>query len=385
MTVSIILLLASAGAIYVACEFFVNGIEWVGRRLSLGETATGTVLAAFGTALPESVVTLVATAFGEADAQRQIGIGAALGGPLVLATLAYAVVGLALLRHARGLGRGPACWVQVDHRRLSRDQAWFLAIFAAKIALGLVAFAFKPWLGLLFLGAYALYLWRELEGGKIPVVEPLARTHAPAGRLAEACPVRVKAPIEGGAGSLAFAGSAYPGRSCPDIQSDAGVLDITPLKIRPGDPEPSLGWALLQTLAALAVIFIAARVFVGRLGDMAIGLGLAPQITALLLSPIATELPEMMNALIWVRQGRERLALANISGAMMIQATVPTAFGLFFTPWHLDPALLLSAGATAAAVLYLFLAFRGGLMSGARLAQVGWLYLAFGAGLLWIL
>ena len=384
MTVSIILLLASAGAIYLACELFVNGIEWVGRRLSLGETATGTVLAAFGTALPESVVTLVATAFGQADAQRQIGIGAALGGPLVLATLAYAVVGLALLRHAPGLGRGKACWVQVDHRRLSRDQAWFLVIFAAKIALGLVAFAFKPWLGLLFLGAYALYLRRELEGGKIPVVEPLARAPAPR-RIGEACPVLARAPSEGGSATLVFAGAAYPSRTCPDIKSDAGVLDIAPLKIRPGDPEPSLAWALLQTLAALAVIFIAARVFVGRLEDMATGLGLAPQITALLLSPIATELPEMMNALIWVRQGRERLALANISGAMMIQATVPTAFGLFFTPWHLDPALLLSAGVTAAAVLYLFFAFRGGLMRGARLAQVGWLYLAFAAGLVWIL
>ena len=362
MTLSIILLLASAGAIYVACEFFVNGIEWVGRRLSLGETATGTVLAAFGTALPESVVTLVATAFGQADAQRQIGIGAALGGPLVLATLAYALVGLALLRHARGLGRGKACWVQVDHRRLSRDQAWFLAIFAAKIALGLVAFAFKPWLGLAFLGAYALYLRRELEDGKIPVVEPLARTPAP-GRV----------------------GAAYPASACPDVASDAGLLDIAPLKIRPRDPEPSLAWALLQTLAALAVIFVAARVFVGRLEDMAIGLGLAPQVTALLLSPIATELPEMMNALIWVRQGRERMALANISGAMMIQVTVPTAFGLFFTPWHLDPALLLSAGVTAAAILYLFIAFRGGQMSGARLAQVGWFYLAFGAVLAWLL
>jgi Ca2+/Na+ antiporter len=110
------------------------------------------------------------------------------------------------------------------------------------------------------------------------------------------------------------------------------LLDLAPLKIRPRDPAPSLAWALLQTLVALAVIFVAARIFVGRLEDMAIGLGLAPQITALLLSPIATELPEMMNALIWVRQGRERLALANISGAMMIQATVPTAFGLFFTP-----------------------------------------------------
>jgi len=195
----------------------------------------------------------------------------------------------------------------------------------------------------------------------------------------------MRATSEGDAASLAFAGSACPVPACPEIAGDAGLLDLAPLKIRPRDEAPSLAWALLQTLVALAVIFVAARIFVGRLEDMAIGLGLAPQITSLLLSPIATELPEMMNALIWVRQGRERLALANISGAMMIQATVPTAFGLFFTPWHLDPALLLSAGVTAAAVLYLFFAFRGGLVSGARLAQVGWLYLAFGAGLLWIL
>ena len=78
--------LGSAAVIYVACESFVNGVEWLGHRLSLSQTATGTILAAFGTALPESVVTLVATAFGKTDAQRELGVGAALGGPLALAT-----------------------------------------------------------------------------------------------------------------------------------------------------------------------------------------------------------------------------------------------------------------------------------------------------------
>jgi cation:H+ antiporter len=50
--------------------------------------------------------------------------------------------------------------------------------------------------------------------------------------------------------------------------------------------------------------------------------GLRPQLVALLFSPIATELPETMNAITWVRQGKHRLALGNISGAMMIYATV---------------------------------------------------------------
>ena len=52
---------------------------------------------AFGTALPESVVTLVAVAFKGGPAQKDIGVGAALGGPLVLATIAYAVAGWTLL------------------------------------------------------------------------------------------------------------------------------------------------------------------------------------------------------------------------------------------------------------------------------------------------
>src|ERR1019366_4746540 len=90
-------LLAAAAFIYWACEYFVNGVEWVGRKAGVSQNAVGTVLAAFGTALPESVVTFVAVVFGQDAAARNIGVGAALGGPLALATVAYPVVGLMLL------------------------------------------------------------------------------------------------------------------------------------------------------------------------------------------------------------------------------------------------------------------------------------------------
>jgi len=49
---TVFLFLASAAAIYFACDYFVNGVEWLGRKIGVGETATGTILAAFGTALP---------------------------------------------------------------------------------------------------------------------------------------------------------------------------------------------------------------------------------------------------------------------------------------------------------------------------------------------
>jgi len=319
---TIAVLLGSAVVIYLACEYFVNGVEWVGRKMAVGQQATGTILAAFGTALPESVVTFVAVVFGATAAQKAIGVGAALGGPLALSTIAYATVGVTLLLCRKPLPKTEA--VKADFKRLSRDQGWFLCIFAAKIALGLIAFAWKPWLGAAFLAAYGAYFWQEMRG-------------------------------QGG--------------------EDSEELD--PLRITPKTRVPKTWAAITQTVVALVVIFLASRVFVGRLEVLGPALGLKPQLLALLLSPIATELPETLNAIIWVRQGKFRLALANISGAMMIQATVPTAFGLFFTPWRLDPPLILGGGVTALAVAIMFIAFRMGMLSRWFLASMALFYLAF--------
>ena len=324
---NIALLLGSAVVIYLSCEYFVNGVEWLGQRMAVGQKATGTILAAFGTALPESVVTFVAVAFGSSVAAKELGVGAALGGPLALSTIAYATVGIVLLATGQRLAATAA--VRSEFSRLSRDQGWFLMIFVAKIALGLVLFAGKPWLGLLFLAAYALYVRQEMTG-------------------------------DGG--------------------EEEGELE--PLKFQPRAASPSTFMAALQTGLALVVIFAASRLFVAQLEHLGPALGLPPQLLALLLSPIATELPETMNAIIWVRQGKHRLALANISGAMMIQATIPTALGLFFTPWMLTPPLLLAAGVTALAVAVMFLAFRRGMISRRMLAAMCLFYVAFVAILL---
>jgi cation:H+ antiporter len=253
MLLTLLLFLLSAGIIYLSCEYFVNGIEWLGQKLNIGATATGTILAAFGTALPESAVTFVAVMMGRTSAVRDIGVGAALGGPLVLATIAYAVVGFALWCNRRRLGREDHR-VRVDHVRLARDQSWFLSIFIVKCALGLIAFAFKPWLGVLFIAAYASYVWRELQG-----------------------------------------------------EDDTSVDEaLEPLKFQPRSAVPSLGMVMMQTCVALLVIAYASHVFVAQLQTIGLTLHLPPHLIALVLSPVATELPETMNALIWVRQGKER-------------------------------------------------------------------------------
>jgi cation:H+ antiporter len=356
--VHVVLLIACAVAIYLSCEWFVNAVEWLGQRLNIGTMAVGTILAAFGTALPESVVTLVAVTTGPTAEIRNIGVGAAMGGPLVLATVAYGVTGATLLLRRRRrsremvlVGVGAASLVQrpISERdnapdatladrahtaRLVKDQRWFMAVFVVKVALGLVAFAIKPWLGLLFFAAYGVYFWREIRGG---------------------------------------------------TSGDHDEHDLAPLKLQPRAVRPATTVVLVQTLGALAVIFVSSQIFVHQLDAIGPMLGLSSAVTALLLSPIATELPETMNAIIWVRQGKTQLALANISGAMMIQATVPSGLGLLFTDWRLDHALLWSGAITVAAITYLLVTMRANKLTPTRLAMAALLYLIFAAGLIPIL
>ncbi|MEI6623925.1 MAG: hypothetical protein WCP28_18690, partial [Actinomycetes bacterium] len=142
------------------------------------------------------------------------------------------------------------------------------------------------------------------------------------------------------------------------------------------------GWAVLvQTLVTLVVIFGASELFVAQLEWAGPALGLSASVTALLLSPVATELPEVMNAVIWVRQGKTSLALANISGAMMIQATVPSGLGLLFTPWLFDGPLLLSGLVTMAAIIYLLWLLHRHWFTPGRVACAAAFYAVFAAGL----
>lgn len=332
--VHIALLIGCAIAIYLACEWFVNAVEWLGVRLKMGTLAIGTILAAIGTALPESVVTLVAVTMGHTATAKDIGVGAAMGGPLVLATIAYGVTGWMLIRRKQSLVRAGGdskrdILDDVDLSRLPTDQKWFLSIFVVKVALGLVAFAIKPWCGLLFFAAYGVYFFKEM-------------------------------------------------RADAEIHSS---IDLEPLKLQPKKETPS-GWAVLvQTVVTLAIIFVASQLFVAQLEWAGPQLGLSASVTAMLLSPVATELPEVMNAIIWVKQGKTSLALANISGAMMIQATVPSGLGILFTPWHFDGPLFLSGVITIIGIVYLLWLMRTKRFTSTRLALSTALYGVFALGL----
>ncbi|NNM52471.1 MAG: hypothetical protein HKM02_09620 [Pseudomonadales bacterium] len=78
-----------------------------------------------------------------------------------------------------------------------------------------------------------------------------------------------------------------------------------------------------------------------------------PLLMALFLVPVATELPEKINSIFWVRRGKDKLALGNISGALAFQGCILPAVGLWGTSWHIQPLTLWTATITLLAITWL--------------------------------
>jgi cation:H+ antiporter len=99
---------------------------------------------------------------------------------------------------------------------------------------------------------------------------------------------------------------------------------------------PGIPLIVVQVMLGLFGIIIGAYLFVDQIEALAGIIGLNPLILALLVAPIATELPEMYNAIIWTRCGKDKFALGNITGSMVFQSCIPVTFGVLLTGWTLN-------------------------------------------------
>jgi cation:H+ antiporter len=282
----ILILIASFVVILAGAELFTNGIEWFGRKLGLAEGAVGSVLAAVGTALPETMIPIIAILFASGEHSHAIGVGAILGAPFMLATLAMFVTGTAVLIVARSRPAGDV--MRVDSKVLGFDVATFIVAYG--IAIGAAFLPLEPawpkWIvALILLGIYAWYVKRHFD----------AEAH---GELEALAPLRFH-------------------------RLDRQAHRADPVV-------PRLRVVNLQVIAALGLIIVGATFFVGAVEHLGETLGVAPVLLSLVLAPIATELPEKFNSIIWVRQGKDTLAMGNITGAMVFQSTIPTVVALLF-------------------------------------------------------
>ncbi len=319
----------AAGALVIilfGCELFTNAVEWLGAKLDLSAGAVGSVFAAVGTALPETIVPIVAILLIGGEEATAVGTGGILGAPFMLATLAFTVTGLAVLAFTRS-GRRESAAMAVDARVLSHDLGYFLVVYVVAISASFLPWHEAKWaLGIILVGVYAYYVWIHLRTGA----------------------------------------------------SIAQEQEFSPLRLAPHAAVPRLRWVLAQTLLSLGMIFVGAHVFVNHLTEIAHHFAASPLVLSIIITPIATELPEKFNSVLWVREGKDTLATGNITGAMVFQSTIPVTIGLLFTPWVLDKNALASAiiALTSGTVVYIHMRVRGHLSPWALL--VGFpLYLVF--------
>ena len=333
--------------ILVGCDIFTNSIEWLGKKLDLNEGILGSVFAAVGTALPETLIPIVAVVLGATSSNgvshaNDVGLGAIIGAPFMLATVAMFVTGIAVFIYT-ARGRRDAITLKVNSRIISRDIRFFLLAFTVAIAM-----SFFPdiWLRVaVAVGLVAYYIF-------------------------------------------------YVYRHATDAGSETGdeaeaAEELSPLHFSRKNEDPPLWIVVAQVIVGLAVIVGSAWLFVQYVGDVAHDLGITPLILSLIVVPLATELPEKFNSVLWVRRTKDTLALGNITGAMVFQSTLPVSFGMVFTEWRMTteyvPAFAQALMAIiAASLLYASIVYWKRLRATALVLSgtwyVVWIFLVFPIG-----
>jgi Ca2+/Na+ antiporter len=177
-------LLLMLAVILIAAEVFTNALEHLGERMGISEGVTGSVFAAIATAMPESMVPLLAFTVDNGDGPRDVhtdvGVGAILGAPLMLSTLSLCLMGLSVIRRRRW--DGP---LHPERTGLTRDLNFFLASFA----MATVALYARGWhavIAVLLLLLYFIYVlltlrvWARHRGrsGHVPVPSRPSGSHA---------------------------------------------------------------------------------------------------------------------------------------------------------------------------------------------------------------
>jgi len=327
-----LLFLVSVAVTLGACTLFTNAIEWLGKRFNLSEGAVGGVLAAIGTTLPETSIPIIAIFFGAGRAEAEVGLGAILGAPFMLSTLVIPILAILLVVYAR-LGKRTAAF-RLNYQDVKGDLSFFVVAYSVALACAFVPSRLVHVIAAV--GLMSLYLY-------------------------------------------------YVKLKFSETDEDGAEGGLEPLLFARKAAVPSFGLIGLQGALGLAGLALGAHLFVLAAETIAGALSISPLILALLVAPLATELPEMSNSFLWLYRKKDRLAVGNVTGAIVFQGTIPVSIGLLGTDWTLAPtALITMVLAVAAATFFWVQAVWGGLWRPWLLSGSALLYIGYVAYLYWV-
>jgi len=309
----IVFLLTGLFLILLSAESFTNGIETLGRKYSFSQAVVGSLFAAVGTALPETILPIVAILFYSGESAKDIGVGAILGAPFMLSTLAFFLIGITVLVSHKKKRR--KFEINIETHSTKRDLIFFLPMYSVAVIMPLIIGpSFSIFIAILLIIGYFYYAYRTFRGES---------------------------------GDIEHSEEMY---LCKVLRK----LSLT------NTAEPHLMLIVIQIAGSLIIMITGAHEFVKSLEHVSVRFGMNPLLFALMLAPVATELPEKVNSITWTWKGRDTLALGNITGAMVFQSTFPVTVGLLFTEWKLTGMALFSAviALISASVVLIEIVFR---------------------------
>jgi cation:H+ antiporter len=231
------------------------------------------------------------------SASHDVGIGGILGAPFMLSTLAMLVIATALWSFRV---RRRTTYLLFNSETAASDLKFFLIAFSLAFIAAFLPDEADPLRYLIAFGLiplYFIYMRRLLRTTPEPSDEELG-------------PLRI-----------------------------ISYLTRLPYIKVPFDnwaANPGLGSILVQVFLALGLIIGGAYLFVAEVQILAEIVGIAPLVLSLLITPVATELPEKLNSVLWISRKKDTLAFGNMSGALVFQSAFPVTVGILFTDWSLS-------------------------------------------------
>jgi len=293
MILEVLELIGAILVILVGCELFANAIEHIGRKFALSHAATGSLLAAIGTAMPETIVPVLALIFGGVHGE-EIGVGAILGAPFMLLTLTISLIAITVIA-MKFMKKRNSTVLNVDVGAITFDLKFFIVAFVFVIIGSLwynethnklINYGLAVFLVLLYIYYIKVTLNHTIKDGE---------TYEEFFYLAKYFAMK-----------------------------------------------PKITNVYFQAFLGLAIMVFGTKLFIGYLIVVGTEIGISMLVLSLLITPIATELPEKYNSVTWLLKKKDTLAFTNITGAVSFQSTIVVTVGLILTEWSLDAQTLMN-------------------------------------------
>ncbi len=290
ISIIIILFILSIGLIAIACIFFNNAMNWLGKTFEL-EGTTKSVLSIIGTSLPQVIIPFIAFTFLRGVETIQIGMGAILGAPFVLSTLGFFITGYLILSLTKKGERGYE--VEADFLLISRDIKFFLISYTFAIFAGFLADKVPQiFIGLVLIIIYGYYLYRNV------VYEEMVSEEL-----------------------------------------------YIPLYFAARGKDVTLENILFQLIASLLALIGGAGLFIHTIKEISLFEGIPTALSglslAVIFAPLVIEIPSKFNLKERLNASKDTLAIGNITSSLIFQSCILTTLGILFSPWKLEGSAIL--------------------------------------------